>query len=81
MEDIALYFEKDISPCRKKELEKEGRYYKEISFDHGWQEIREWYVENRIGWLKENHPEWKGLNGTGVCIKCYDRKYDLRYGR
>ena len=74
MEDIALYFEKDIFPCEKKELEKEGRYYKEISFDHGRQEIREYYIENRIGWLKENHPEWKGLNGTGACISTVTEK-------
>lgn len=74
MEDIALYFEKDIFPCRKKELEKEGRYYKEISFDHGRQEIREYYVENCIEWLKENHPEWKGLNGIGACIATVTEK-------
>lgn len=68
MEDIALYFEKDIFPCKKKGLEKEGRYYKEMCFEHGRQEIREYYVENSIGWLKEGHPEWKGLNGIGACI-------------
>jgi len=74
LEDIALYFEKDIFPCKKKELEKEGRYYKEISFDHGRQEIREYYVENHMEWLKENHQEWKGLNGTGACISTVTEK-------
>ena len=68
MEDIALYFEKDIFQRKKKELEKEGCYSKEISFDHGRQEIREYYVEQDIGWLRKNHPGWKGLNGIGACI-------------
>ena len=35
MEDIALHFEKDIFQRKKKDLEKERRYHKEISFDHG----------------------------------------------
>ena len=68
MEDIALYFEKDMFPCKKSELEKEGRYYKEICFEHGRQETREYYVENNICWLKENHSGWKGMRGIGVCI-------------
>ena len=68
MEDIALYFEKDMFPCKKSELEKEGRYYKEICFEHGRQETREYYVENNICWLKENHSEWKGMSGIGACI-------------
>ena len=45
MEDIALYFEKEVFPCGKSELGKEDRYYKEICFDHGRQEIREYYTE------------------------------------
>ena len=57
MEDIALYFEKDVFPCRKNELAEEGRYYKDICFDHGRQETREYYVENEIGWLKADHSE------------------------
>ncbi len=68
MKDIALYFEKDIFPCKKKELEKRDRYYKEMCFEHGRQEIREYYVENSIDWLKECHPKRKGLNGTDACI-------------
>lgn len=74
MKDIALYFEKDIFPCKKKELEKEDRYYKEMCFEHGRQEIREYYVENSIGWLKEDHPEWKGLDGIGACIATVTEK-------
>ena len=68
MEDIALYFEKDMFPCKKSELEKEGSYYKEICFEHGRQETREYYVENNICWLKENHSGWKGMRGIGACI-------------
>ena len=68
MGDIALYFEKEVFPCKKKELEKEARYKKEICFEHGREEIREYYVENRIGWLKETHKGWKGLNGIGACV-------------
>ena len=67
MEDAALCFEKDIFPCGKKELEEKGQYHKEICFEHGRQEAREYYVENGIGWLKGRHPEWKGLNGIGAC--------------
>lgn len=68
LEDISLHFEKDVFPRKKKELEKEGRYSREMDFDHGRQEIREYYVENDIEWLKGNHPGWKGLNGIGACI-------------
>lgn len=67
-EDISLYFEKDIFLRKKKELEKKGRYSKGMDFDHGRQEIREYYVENEIEWLKGNHPGWKGLNGIGACV-------------
>lgn len=74
MKDIALYFEKDIFPCKKRELETEDRYYKEMCFEHGRQEIREYYVENSIGWLKEYHPEWMGLNGIGACISTVTEK-------
>ena len=68
MEDIALYLEKDIFLYKNSELEKEDRYYKEICFEHGRQETREYYVEKNIGWLKENHLGWKGLEGIGACI-------------
>ena len=74
MEDIALYFEKDIFVCKKKELEKEGRYYKDICFEHGREEIREYYVESSIEWLKINHPEWKGLGGIGACVSTVTEK-------
>lgn len=74
MEDIALYFEKDVFPCKKKSLEKENRHYKDVCFDHGRQETREYYVENEIGWLKANHPEWKGLSGIGACVSTVTEK-------
>ena len=67
-EDISLYFERDIFLRKKKELEKEGRYSREMDFDHGRQEIREYYVENEIKWLMKNHPGWKGLKGIGACV-------------
>ena len=51
LEDIPLYFEKDIFQRKKKELEKKGHYSKEMDFDHGRREIREYYVENDIEWL------------------------------
>lgn len=68
LDDISLYFERDIFQRKKKELEKEGRYSREMDFDHGRQEIREYYVENEIEWLIENHPGWKGLRGIGACV-------------
>lgn len=74
MEDIALYFEKDVFPCKKNELAEEGRYYKDICFDHGRQETREYYVENEIGWLKADHSEWKGLSGIGACVSTVTEK-------
>lgn len=74
MEDIALYFEKDVFPCKKKDLAKESRYYKDVCFDHGRQETREYYVENEIGWLKADHPEWKGLSGIGACVSTVTEK-------
>ena len=74
MEDIALYFEKNVFPCKKKDLAKENRYYKDVCFDHGRQETREYYVENEIGWLKANHPEWKGLSGIGACVSTVTEK-------
>lgn len=68
MRDISLYFEKDVFPCGKKELSAHGRYYKSQCMDHGRIETREYYVENEIGWLQKNHPDWKGLEGIGACI-------------
>ena len=59
--------EKDVFPRKKKELGKEGRYSREMDFDHGRRETREYYVENEIEWLRK-HPGWKGLNGIGACV-------------
>ena len=39
-----------------------------ICFEHGRQETREYYVENNICRLKENHSGWKGMRGIGACI-------------
>ena len=68
LEDISLYFKDEVFDRPKKELEKEGRYWKEKDFDHGRIEIREYYVENEVEWLRENHPGWKGLSGMGACV-------------
>lgn len=35
MGDIALYFEEDVLPCKKKDLAGADRYYKEVCFDYG----------------------------------------------
>lgn len=63
-----LSFKDEVFNRPKKELEKEGRYWKEKDFDHGRIEIREYYVENEVEWLRENHPGWKGLSGMGACV-------------
>ena len=39
LEDISLYFKDEVFDRPKKELEKEGRYWKEKDFDHGRIEI------------------------------------------
>lgn len=68
-EDISLYFKEELFPHPKKELEKEDRYWKERSFDHGRMEIWEYYVENDVEWLRKNPPpSWKGLKGIGAGI-------------
>lgn len=74
MGDIALYFEGDVFPCREKDLAKAGRYHKDVCFDHGRQETREYYVENDAAWLKERYPEWKGLSGIGACVSTVTEK-------
>ena len=73
-EDISLYFEKDIFTRKKTELEKENKYHKELCFEHGRQETREYYVENDIEWLRKNHSGWKELNGIGACVSTVKEK-------
>jgi predicted transposase YbfD/YdcC len=73
MKDIALYFEKDVFPKKEEWKKKEG-YYKDICFEHGRRETREYYVENDIRWIKERHPGWKGLNGIGACVSTVEEK-------
>lgn len=68
MNDIASHFKEKVFPCDKVILEKEDSYYKDICFEHGRQEIREYYVENDIKWLLQNHCDWEGLRGIGACI-------------
>ena len=55
MEDISLYFEKDVFTKPKKDLRQEGLYHKEICNDHGRIETREYYVSDDIDWLQQGH--------------------------
>lgn len=66
--DISLYFKEEMFPRPKKELEKGGWYWKETDFGHGRMEIREYYVENDVEWLRKNHSGWKGLKEIGACM-------------
>lgn len=65
--NVSLYFQTEVLPLAKKELEESGRYYKEYSNEHGRLEVREYYISNDIEWLEEKE-EWKGLAGIGLCI-------------
>ncbi len=77
MEDIALYFEKDVFTKSKKALGREGLYHKEICNDHDRIEIREYYVSDGIDWLLQGHNGWVDLQGiTSKRKKCaYDQDY------
>ena len=68
LDDISLYFKEEVLPQNRKYLREESRYYKDMCMEHGRQEIREYYVENDIGWLLKNHPDWEGLRGIGACV-------------
>lgn len=68
LDEISLYFKEEVLPRDKKELSAENKYYKDICFEHGRKEVREYYVENDIMWLNKNCPGWEGLNGIGACI-------------
>lgn len=74
LEDISEYFQKEVFSRDKKELEKENRYYRSECFEHGRIEIREYYTEKEVEWLKERHPEWEGMEGTGACISTVTEK-------
>lgn len=74
LEDISEYFQKEVFSKDKKELEKENRYYRSECFEHGRIEIREYYTEKDVEWLKERHPEWEGMEGTGACISTVTEK-------
>lgn len=74
LEDISQYFPKEVLSRDKKELEKENRYYRSECFEHGRIEIREYYTEKEVEWLKERHPEWEGMEGIGACISTVTEK-------
>lgn len=73
LEDISLYFEKEVFLENKAELRKAERYFKEQNGEHGRLETREYYVENDISWMKEYQTEWKGLKGIGACISTVEK--------
>lgn len=74
LEDISEYFQKEVFSRDKKESEKENRYYRSECFEHGRIEVREYYTEKDVEWLKERHPEWEGMEGTGACISTVTEK-------
>lgn len=57
LEDISEYFQKEVFSRDKKESEKENRYYRSECFEYGRIEVREYYTEKDVEWLKERHPE------------------------
>lgn len=72
--DISEYFEKEVFNRDKKEWKKEDRYDRSECFEHGRIEIREYYIENNVEWLKERHPKWEGTEGIGACISTVTKK-------
>lgn len=65
--EIEEYFEKEVFPEKKTVLENKGKYYKDLSNDHGRLETREYYIEKDIEWMADALKEWKGLSGIGAC--------------
>ena len=72
--DISEYFQKEVFSRDKKEWEKEDKYYRIKCFEYGRIEIREYYTEKNMEWLKERHPKWEGMEGTGACISTVTKK-------
>ena len=66
-DDVELFFREEILKKDKKELEKQGNYFKTLDNSHGRLEKREYYVHNDISWLSQKE-DWKGLKGIGLCI-------------
>lgn len=65
--EISEYFETEVLPKKKKDLESKGMYFKDICNDHGRLETREYYIEKDISWMTDALKEWKGLSGIGAC--------------
>lgn len=65
--EIAEYFEKEVSPAKKKELETGEMYFKDICNDHGRFETREYYIEKNISWMMDALKDWACLHGIGAC--------------
>jgi predicted transposase YbfD/YdcC len=71
-DDIDLYMETEIlqkakTEEAKKEMEKEGKYYRTMDNEHVRYEEREYYICNDVDWLWQK-DDWRGLSGFGVCI-------------
>lgn len=65
--EISEYFEKEMFPKKKKDLESSGMYFKDMCNDHGRLETREYYIEKDIIWMTDALKEWKGSSGIGAC--------------
>jgi predicted transposase YbfD/YdcC len=65
--DVELYFQEEILPKSKKELEKEGKYHITYNKNHGRIEKREYYVEKNIEWLSQK-GDWRQLSSIGMVL-------------
>ena len=76
--EVTEYFEGSLFQDRKQELKEAGKYYKTICQDHGRVEIREYYLEKEISWMKEALKDWSGLSGIGACRSRVEEKGEVR---
>lgn len=77
-QEVSEYFEKELFPQNKGELEKAGKYYKTLCQDHGRIETREYYLENGIDWMKDAKKEWKTLGAVGACRSRVEENGNVR---
>ena len=77
-QEVSEYFEKELFPQNKGELEKAGKYYKTLCQDHGRIETREYYLESEIDWMKDAKKEWKTLGAVGACRSRVEENGNVR---
>ena len=77
-QEVSEYFEKELFPQNKGELEKGGKYYKTLCQDHGRIETREYYLESEIDWMKDAKKEWKTLGAVGACRSRVEENGNVR---